>query len=382
MSSQPLRRSRRLASIIPASYWSSIGYTEDNALAMERLQENMKEYCDGGGETTIRIYGRGEEVLPHHDMMLPHWKKLAKSLSGRTSINSIQICSVSLPISVLDVMFSALHSVDITQLVLDGTDLGKVGLHRLISFLGDNKSLRYLGIGEDLLNDISIASSLSDSIQNHPSLERVGLSSCGLNNYDVFEKVLEGCTGLESLSCTFEESGLDVTGLSNFIGSNHRLERIMMKQCNISDNDILLLASALKMNTHLIQLDLTDNKITEEGDNNLLKALFDPTSMDSIIESNHTCMAHTYDVSNASVISQRPAIEKEVFAINNNGSIKQKIRKKVVLALCGVDGGLFDLSHLNDLPLKLMPRVLELIQEYTASRGKDLIRIHTRPEQI
>ena len=72
-------------------------------------------------------------------------------------------------------------------------------------------------------------------------------------------------------------------------------------------------------------------------------------------------------------------MEQELLAINTNNfiSIKQKIRRKVVLALCGVDGGLFDLSHLNDLPLKLMPRVLELIQEFTASRGKELIRIHT-----
>ena len=42
----------------------------------------------------------------------------------------------------------------------------------------------------------------------------------------------------------------------------------------------------------------------------------------------------------------------------------------MVLALCGVDGGVFDLSHFNDLPLSLMPRVLELIQEHSQSRKK------------
>ena len=49
-------------------------------------------------------------------------------------------------------------------------------------------------------------------------------------------------------------------------------------------------------------------------------------------------------------------------------NIKKNIRKKVVLALCGVDGELFDLSLLNDLPFQLMPRVLELIQEHTIMR--------------
>ena len=33
-------------------------------------------------------------------------------------------------------------------------------------------------------------------------------------------------------------------------------------------------------------------------------------------------------------------------------------------------GGLFDLSHFNDLLLQLMPRVLELIQEHTTTRRR------------
>jgi len=42
-----------------------------------------------------------------------------------------------------------------------------------------------------------------------------------------------------------------------------------------------------------------------------------------------------------------------------------------VLALCGVDGSLFDLSHFNDVPLQLMPRVLELIQKHTTRRSSN-----------
>jgi len=49
-------------------------------------------------------------------------------------------------------------------------------------------------------------------------------------------------------------------------------------------------------------------------------------------------------------------------------SIGQKIRKKVVLALCGPNRELFDLAFLNGMPLELMPRMLELIQEYGRTR--------------
>ena len=144
---------------------------------------------------------------------------------------------------------------------------------------------------------------------------------------------------------------------------------ILLNGNKISDSDTLLLASALENNTHLKQLDLRNTNITEEGEKILLKAMFDPTSMDSIIGSNHTCQIFTYDINNPTAIDQRPPLEREVFMINGwEVNIQQKIREKLVLALCGVDGGLFDLSSLNDLPLGVMPRVLELIQKHTTMR--------------
>lgn len=106
--------------------------------------------------------------------------------------------------------------------------------------------------------------------------------------------------------------------------------------------------------------------------------MFDPTSMASIIECNHKCRAYTYEYKKPSVVARRPYLEQEVLKINKGDySIQQKIRKKVVLALCGVDGGLFDLSHFNDLPLQMMPRILELIQEHTETR-----RVNDTPVQL
>jgi len=41
------RRSDRLATIIPAEHWISIGYSQDDAELMEILQDDMKRYADG-----------------------------------------------------------------------------------------------------------------------------------------------------------------------------------------------------------------------------------------------------------------------------------------------------------------------------------------------
>ena len=206
-------------------------------------------------------------------------------------------------------------------------------------------------------------------MKDHPSLEMLFLADCNLSNHiGILEKILDGCGSLDNLGLgTNSLRSEAAVVLAEFIRSNHSIEYINLSGDNLSDNDTVLFASALKMNTNLERLNLQDNDITEEGEKTLLKALYDPTSMDSIVESNHTCMAYTYDPDED--YDELSLLEQELFMINGSGiRTQKKIREKVVLALCGVDGSLFDLSYLNDLPLGLMPRVLELVQKHTVAR--------------
>ena len=378
------RRSRRLATIIPASHWISMGYSESDAQLMEKLQNDIKKYCDNSGDIDIDLRGR-EDVgeLPHHDMMVPHWKKLFKALQGRTNVE-FHITGISLPTSLLDIAFPALHSVNILKLTIFGADLGGEGFQCLSSYIGNNSSLTSFGVGADQLDDLSVATALSNALKNHPTLKEVFIGDCAFHA-SVFEKILEGCTRKKCLTLTFVDFNSDGIGvMADFISSNHPIEKLHLKDINIADNDTKLLVLALKTNTRLKELDLRENnEIAEEGEKAILKAMFDQTSLDSIVESNHTCKAYTKDhyegllsivgfTLNPSIVSvPRPRfyLEREALYINGlNISTRKKIRKKVVLALCGVDGDLFDLSHFNDLPLGVMPRVLELIQDHATTR--------------
>jgi len=361
------RRSRRLATIIPASHWISIGYSNEDAQAMEKLQNDIKAICDDGGyETKIELKRRsGTDMPSHHDMMLPHWNKLAKGLGSRTSVEEVQIMGISLPVSVLDIIFQTLQSMNLTKLSLGDNALGNEGFLRLTSFLKQNTSLIKLFLGRDTIDDMSIASSFSDALKIHPNLKGfLTFVGCGLSNPEILEKILEGCKGVKTVAIMSEQLCLDgMTLMANFIRSNTITEILLLPDNSISDNDTVQLASALKGNTNLKQFDLRENDITEEGNKNMFRALYDPTSMDSIVESNYTCLTCTLSV------DQRSRLQKEVAMINScNDSIGQKIRKKVVLALCRQDRELFDLSHFNDLPLQLMSRVLALIQEHAMYR--------------
>jgi hypothetical protein len=375
----PPRRSMRLAAIIPASYWISIGYSQAQATAMEELQNDIDNYYDvDGGETDIILQRPGsliriDQIIPHHELLLPHWDKFANELRGRDSVTRVRLRGISLPLPALDILFQALQSMNsLIYLTLYRNDLGNEGYQRLVAFLEGNSKLIKLSIVENVVDDLSVARSFSDALKSHSTLERLIFKKCGLNIIPILGGILEACGRIKVLVIEKNNVGSEAVALiANFIRSNKNLETLRLKYNDITDNDTNLLAAALKKNTNLKRMDLQNNNITEEGEKILLKALYDPTSMDSIVDSNHTCRALTYDYEKPSVVAQRPLLEQEVLEWNKEHYVIQhKIRMKLVLALCGVDGELFDLSHLNDLPLQLMPRVLALIQWHTIGREK------------
>jgi len=221
-------------------------------------------------------------------------------------------------------------------------------------------------------DDESVVDAFSDAIKNHRALKKVLFR---INNDYFFKRILEGCSRLKALGIgVIHEMRTDlVVAMAEFIASNHPVESIDLANSKISDSNTQLLASSLRKNTCLRRLVLNDNNITDDGLKGLTKALFDATTtMDSIVESNHTCAVFVIDPNNypAVVITRMPNLDREILRINGNNVIStlQKVRKKVVLALHGVDGGLFDLSYFNGLPLELMPRVLKLLQEHSESR--------------
>ena len=327
------RRSRRLSTIIPASHWMSIGYLPREAEAMETLMKDMNRYCEEGvnGDVEIRSLGFGDTlVIPYHDMMLPLWKRFTKALMISTS-----------------------------------------------------EGVEELGIERISMPPLSIVRSLSNAIANHRYLGEVSLQRCGLCNTSILRTFLAGCSGIQFIDIRYNEIKSDgAVVVADFISNNHPVEKqiIRLANNNLSDGDMAAFSSALKSNSHLFALDLSDNDLSEQGEKVILKAVFDTTSLNSLVDCNHTCCVWTLgdDVDE----NDLPDLESELIIINGNLNgngedvsiqtpIEKKIRMKVVLALCRVDGGLFDLLLLDDLPLQLMPRVFELIQEHTVVRKDD-----------
>jgi len=251
----PLRRSSRIATIIPASYWTSIGYSEAGGQARVNLQLDMKRYCDGSDDefTIIKLIPKDSEgeiylrnfKLSHHDMMLPHWQKFRNSMSGRNTVKDVHLCGVHLPVSVLDIILPTFQSMNnLSSLTLYRTGLRNEGFRRLSSFLKKNTSIKQLDFFGDTIDVMSVATSFSDAVKNHPTLEQIGFTGIrGLKNNIILRKVLEGCSRVRALHLirnAFDSE--DAAILADFISSNHPTELLNLQQNNVSDNDTLLLA--------------------------------------------------------------------------------------------------------------------------------------------
>ena len=148
--------------------------------------------------------------------------------------------------------------------------------------------------------------------------------------------------------------------LINAVKENTTLEHLSLAGNNIADKNVPALIEVLQNNTTLRSLDLKDNKIKAKsttGRKDLFKAICDTTSLDSIANnSNHTCCLAVAGCNFGG------SNENELYKINALENEGEKIRYKVVLALCSLNKDLYDPRSFEDIPLELMPNLLELIQ--------------------
>ncbi|KAL7523629.1 hypothetical protein ACHAXR_000259 [Thalassiosira sp. AJA248-18] len=80
------------------------------------------------------------------------------------------------------------------------------------------------------------------------------------------------------------------THLPDFLALNPPLQELCLIENHLDDNDAILIATALKHNTNLQRLFLEDNDMTDVGFSALKKVVFDWTSLNSVADSNHSCL--------------------------------------------------------------------------------------------
>ena len=160
--------------------------------------------------------------------------------------------------------------------------------------------------------------------------------------------------------------------LANAMKKNTNLEHLNLSYNSFSDKSVDGFVELLRNNSTLLSFNLTGNniKVDKQSDKTgraaLLKnAILDTTSLQTIADSNHSCQVIMGDRKFRNDLTH----EYEMKSINSLDSEGIKIRYKVVLALFSYNKDLFHPRSFDEVPLELMPRLLELVQQEIGFNG-------------
>lgn len=288
------------------------------------------------------------------------------------------------------------------------------GLVAIIDILQVNTTLEKLKLTGAILSHQEPTNRFVNVVKNHPILELISLDNCtwsiyGQDSIQQFSTVMEGIKDIRKVilkgdPCNhgYEVGIKDIHRLPAILATNPLLQEITLDRTRMSYNSdrerhigdstvgsresminealvYIDLAEALATNTNLKQLIIPKDGdcIWEEGINALWKAVYDDTSLNSIAESNHTCV-----IKNQGKNFHQPwtwergpfqhiALESDLRTLSHPGwtqgltiedSRESSKESKLRYALGAKQKGHLNIHYLNEVPLSLMPKILSFVQ--------------------
>ena len=391
---------------IPNSHWIEQGHGElyaEGLLVYELFLRQMKnmtcamrdgvgvyaeEYGKCGRNFTLGIrdlrYGRHRHPIIIHDkLMIPHWKELADAIGLHRGFNGygvLTICNTQLHHMVMDMLVTAFKGKRFEELRLDMNDFGSPhdGITFAIRMTQNISWLQRFLWANTSINTSEDAHRLIESIAEHETIETIRLRNCcqgDMNGYDLLCLLLELYTRIEidSLDENFLRTvdlGMNCirtmgqTHLPDFLATNPPLSELHLEHNKLDDKDALLIASALKQNTHLTHLFLEGNDFTEVGRQSLCDAVFDSTSLNAAASSNHTCFVG--EVKGQSIGIRYGLFDGHRFSIDNDPHDQSLNRgTKIYSMLLSRNEEGSNAQHLDvefgDDSIKVAPKVLEAV---------------------
>ena len=347
--------------ILSSAYWMSQGIDTHTSVALETFQCQL---CDRKFLNSSVIYIEPQVpnvIITHQDILKLHWIKYIQRLIevGRVTAFFVERFQLNLPI--IDVIVPSLLQMPyIKELGLCNCNVDTNGLLLLAKNLKQNNTLKRLLLNENQIVDVDVANELSHAIEHHPTLQELCISHCGIGtNEHILPSILNGCSNLKILRLNENNiSSKNITHIGEFLSCNPMLSCLRLDRNLLVDDDAKHLAEALSTNSNLQYLYIKGNDFTDTGKEQLMRTVMDTTSLNSIAESNHECEI----VFNESVATS--------YINDKYWSRKRKVQYKTLLTLYGMSKETPVIHYFNEIPLELIPHVLELIQTELACLEK------------
>lgn len=254
---------------------------------------------------------------------------------------------------------------NLITLILDDNHFGSdggAGVDFLCDILEESPHLARVSFDNNPMlegTDDALLGRLCEAVRAHPSLEHLTLENAGLGGDEVrLSIILEACGKLACLGLSgngFGSSsrGADSEIVARFLASAET-KIIYLRDNDFGDESADLFASALRSdNARPRVLDLSRNRFTKSGGLAVLDAVFDASSPNAAADSNHACAVYV----------DKTGMSGGFSIINRQRDPDANRRNKVLTVLFAAAAAGEKLGQLlEDVPLGLMPDVLEYVQ--------------------
>ena len=364
---------------ISESKWLALGFDPDVASfasgSAQMMTATTRSLRVGG--SCVEIGPRDSTVgeIPHHEMLLPHWRELCSAICLSDVISEFKVSSLHMDSAVMQMIERALrnkNSLQMFALESNGFDDDDNAVIFATNIINSNHKMKNFIWHDNVIDDSDAASGLIDALVCHPTVEKLQLSNALLedDSHDLVKYLF--VSGRELYSIDIEGNDIRTNGdstISDFLATNPCLQKLKLGHNCLNDDDVMLVANALRTNHNLKLLDIEGNGgITIAGHEALSMVLFDHpiydvgrTILNSVSDSNHTCRIKGLDSSSSCH-----------YELNRQGGDQANRRAKLYTVFYyGNDVGTNAQMTRTQLPqderaIKLIPSILSSIGELPA----------------
>jgi len=322
------------------------------------------------------------------------WKLLGGYIANNTHLNEVTIDGRDLDNNNMCTLFETLvRSSSLRILFLINNSFDVEGVRSLVPFLGNAPELITLSISGNTNINTECFEMVTRALHNR-GMRRLVFEDCNIT--DVSALVTYNLPNLNNLSLNgnnISKSGC--IALSNVLQKEgSTLKYLHLDSTGIGDEEAELVATALKHNTSLKEMHLSNNNgITERGYVAFLKLLNDVSSPESTYTSNHkltrlriTGSSRAKHIAIANCISDALVKNKVTLPNYNPGRAKvigSHLNSQTLKKLCNLQGIEFSYSNIfADIEPVLLPKILALIGNEHGQSEFYTALIHTAPDLL
>eukprot|EP00984_Skeletonema_dohrnii_P012613 scaffold5135_cov131-Skeletonema_dohrnii-CCMP3373.AAC.1 len=215
------------------------------------------------------------------------WEELGRDISNNTHLDELFLCAGALDQHKMSLLFRGLtRSSSINSVTLYRDEFSVPGVRSMVPFLENANNLTYLCVNDNNLQSEGF-NLLFRALRDSP-VETLCCAICDIGSIEIdadnFPRNL--------MDLDLSENSISADGCEEIAkllqGGGSTLTKLDLTMNNIHDNGAAILADALRNNTSLATLQLTDNMVTIEGAKLFLQLVNDVSSIKATQESNRT----------------------------------------------------------------------------------------------